>query len=165
MRRCLLASFSLLAVSSLHAGAQASVRVEPSHLEGPRVLQQQTADAAIRDYLESWTSMANALDQNRAEALDVDFVGAARAELGATVQQQAALGMHTKYYDRSHDIQIVFYSPEGLSIELTDTVEYDVQIFDHGKPLTTQQVHARYITILTPSEVRWRVRLLQSSPE
>jgi hypothetical protein len=59
----------------------------------------------------------------------------------------------------------VFYSPEGLSIELADTVDYDVQIVDHDKPLTTQRVRTRYLAILTPSEVRWRVRVLQADPE
>jgi hypothetical protein len=154
-----------LAAAAGYAAAQANVRIEPSHLEGPRVLQQQTADAAIRDYLQSWQSMGAALEQNRADLLNADFAGAARSEVAGAIQQQAALGIRTRYQDRSHDIQIVFYSPEGLSIELTDTVEYDVQILDHDKPLSTQQVRARYIAILTPSEVSWRVRVLQANPD
>jgi hypothetical protein len=34
-------------------------------------------------------------------------------------------------------------------------------VFDHDKQLTTQQVHAHYIVVLTPAEVRWRVRVFQ----
>jgi hypothetical protein len=165
MARSLLTLCALLAATAGYGSGQAAVRVEAPHLEGPRTLQQQTADAAIRDYLESWQSMSSALDQNRADLLDADFVGAARSEIAGAIQEQAALGLRTRYQDRSHDIQIVFYSPEGLSIELTDTIEYDVQIVDHDKPLTTERVRTRYLAILTPSEVRWRVRVLQADPE
>jgi hypothetical protein len=49
-----------------------------------------------------------------------------------------------------------------LSIELTDTVEYDVQLLDHDKSQATQRVRARYIVVLTPAELRWRVRVLQA---
>ena len=81
------------------------------------------------------------------------------------MQQQAALGIKTRYHDRSHDLRIVFYSPEGLSIQLIDNVEYDEQVIDHDKVLTTQRVRARYIVVLTPAEVQWRVRIFQGEPE
>jgi len=70
-----------------------------------------------------------------------------------------------RYQDKSHDIQMVFYSPEGLSVELTDDVQYDVQMLDHDKLQTKQQVRARYIVVLTPAEVRWRVRVFQAQFE
>jgi hypothetical protein len=50
-----------------------------------------------------------------------------------------------------------------LSIELTDTVEYDVQLIDHDKVISTQHESARYLVVLAPSEVRWRVRVFQST--
>jgi hypothetical protein len=62
-------------------------------------------------------------------------------------------------------LQILFYSPEGLSIELADTVEYDVQVFDRDKSIGTEQVRTRYIVVLTPTETRWRVRIFQSQSE
>lgn len=157
----------LCAASSLSAVAAAqapSVQVEPFHLDGPRVLQQQTAAAVVKDYIESWQSLHTALDTNSVGALDRDFVGDAKDKLTETVQNQARLGIHTSYVDKSHDVQIVFYSPEGLSIQLTDKVEYDVQVFDHDKLQTTQHVTARYVAVLTPAEVRWRVRVLQTLP-
>jgi hypothetical protein len=46
-----------------------------------------------------------------------------------------------------------------------DTVEYDVQILDHEKIQTTQHVRARYVAVLTPTEVRWKVRIFQAEPE
>lgn len=144
------------------AAAQASVQIEPAHLDGPRPLAEQTAKAAIQDYVESWQTLNSALNSNRLDVLDRDFVGSARDKLAETIQQQAKLGIHTSYQDKSHDIQIVFYSPEGLSIELTDNVEYDQQVFDHDKVQTTQHVRARYVIVMTPSETRWRVRILQA---
>jgi hypothetical protein len=141
------------------------VRVEPAKLESPRHLEEQTATAAIRDYLHSWQSLGAALEQNRTGLLDADFVGAARDKLADTVRQQAGLGIRTLYRDRAHDLQIVFYSPDGLSIELTDKVDYDEQILDHDKVQISQRIQARYVVVLTPAEVRWRVRVFQAAAE
>jgi hypothetical protein len=127
-------------------------------------MQDQTGKAAIRDYLQSWQTLGAALEQNRAGLLDSDFVGSAKNTFTATIQQQAALGISTRYQDRSHDLQFVFYSPDGLSIELTDNVEYDVQLLDQGRIKTTQHVSGRYLVVLTPAEVRWKVRVFQGTP-
>jgi hypothetical protein len=154
---------SLIASAVLaFAADQPSVRVEAPDLQGTRRLQDQTAKAAVQNYLDSWQSMSRALDQNRPDLLDKDFIGAAKERLAATIKQQSAAGVHTTYHDRSHDVQILFYSPDGLSIELADTVAYDLQLFDHDKSIGTQVVHARYLVVLTPTEVRWRVRIFES---
>jgi hypothetical protein len=162
MPRYSLIAVAVLGAASAMAGAQAAVHVQTSHLDGPRPLAEQTAKAVIQDYVESWQTLRAALGQNRADVLDRDFAGTAKDKLTETIQQQAKLGMRTDYQDRSHDVQIIFYSPEGLSIELTDNVEYDQQILDHDKVVTTQHVSARYVVVLTPSETRWRVRVLQA---
>jgi hypothetical protein len=145
--------------------AQAAVRVEPPNLQGPRLLPEQTGKAAIRDYLQAWQSFGAAFEQNRSDLLDPAFVGTAREKFAQTILQQAALGIRTNYQDRSHDIQIVFYSPDGLSIELIDKVEYDLQLLDKDGVKTTQHINARYVIVLTPAEVRWRVRVLQTVSE
>lgn len=145
--------------------AQPEVRVEAPDIQSARPLLKHTADAAVRNYLQSWQSLQSALYQNRAELLDAGFVGNAKEKLAKTIQQQTAVGIHTRYTDRSHDLQIVAYSPEGLSIELTDDAEYDVEVFDHDTPKATQRVHARYLAVLTPSESRWRVRVFQAEPQ
>jgi hypothetical protein len=153
-----------LAVPSI-GRAQATVRVEQASLQGPRPLPEQTGTAAIHDYLQSWQSLSAAFEQNRTDLLDPAFVGTARDKLAQTIQQQATLGISTRYQDRSHDLQIVFYSPDGMSIELIDKVEYDVQLLDHDKVKTTQRLTARYLIVVTPAEVRWRVRVFQADPE
>lgn len=165
MLKSLLILCTFLSASSGFGAAQATVRAEPANVQGRRPLQEQTRSAVIRDYLLSWQSLSAALEQNRADLLDPAFVGTARDKLTDTIQQQAALGIRTRYQDRAHDIRIVFYSPEGLSIELTDKVDYEVQFRDHDKVKTTQHVSARYVIVLTPAEVRWRVRVFQAKPE
>ncbi|SRR5579871_6157221 len=163
--RSMLLTCAVSAAFCASGAAQPDVRVEASHLQGPRPLQEQTQSAAVRDYLHAWQTMNAAFDRNDVAALDRDFVGTAHDKLADAVRQQAAMGLHARYIDKAHDIQIAFYSPEGLSIELTDTVQYDIQVLDHDKLQTTQQVSARYIVVLTPAEVRWRVRVFQAQFE
>ena len=142
--------------------AQPEVSVDTSQLKGPRPLEDQTKAAAVRDYLESWQGMNQALEQNQPGLLDEDFIGTARDKLADTIDEQAKAGIQTRYQDRAHHIQFLFYSPEGLSIELIDDAEYDVQVLDHDKPVSTVPVSARYIVVLTPAEVRWKVRVMQA---
>jgi hypothetical protein len=143
--------------------AQVAVHVEPTTLHTTRPLTDQSKATVIRDYLHAWNGLQAALEQNRPELLDADFVGIAKDRLAGTIHQQCQLGIHTRYQDRSHDLQLLFYSPDGLSIELTDKVEYDVQLIDHDKVISTQRESARYLIVLAPSEVRWRVRVFQST--
>jgi hypothetical protein len=142
--------------------AQPEVTVDTSQLKGPRRLEDQTKAAAIRDYLESWQGMNEALEQSQPSLLDEDFIGTARDKLADTIDEQAKAGIQTRYQDRAHHIQFLFYSPEGLSIELIDDAEYDVQVLDHDKPVSTVPASARYIVVLTPAEVRWKVRVMQA---
>ncbi len=164
MSRFLLILCTVFTAASATATAQPTLRIEAASLQNSRPLQAQTGKAAIRDYLQSWQALTTALEQNRPGLLDSDFVGSAKDTLAATIQKQTVLGISTRYQDRSHDLQLVFYSPEGLSIELTDNVEYDIQLLDQGRVKTTQHVSARYLIVLTPAEVRWKVRVFQGTP-
>lgn len=145
--------------------AQATVHVESPDPNGTRTLREQTAAAAVRNYLQAWEGFHSAFEQNRVDLLERDFIGTAKDKLTDTIEQQKALGIRTSYQDRVHDIQIVFSSPEGLSLELIDTVEYDVQLIDHDKPGAVQHVKTRYVAVMTPTETKWRVRVFQAIPE
>jgi hypothetical protein len=164
-RLLLLAVGSVLAATFPLRADQPVIHVQPPKLEGPRVLNDQTREAVIRGYLEAWQSLRGALQQNRTDLLDRNFVGTAKDKLVDTIHDQVTTGISTRYLDRSHNLQIVFYSPEGLSVQLVDDVAYDVQLVDHGKTQATQTEHARYIVVMTPAEVRWRVRIFQGTPE
>jgi hypothetical protein len=163
--RSVLVLSSVVAAAATLGAAQATVHVEPTKLQGPRPLQEQTQAAAVRDYLEAWQTVRASFERNDAGLLDRDFVGTAHDKLADSIHQQASVGVRTQYQDKSHDLKIEFYSPEGLSLQMSDNVEYDVQVFDHEKPLTTQHVSARYIVVMTPAEVRWRVRVFQAQPQ
>jgi len=165
MLKCFAMVCASIVLASGMTAAEPEVTVDTSQLKGPRPLEEQTKAAAIRDYLESWQGMSDAFLQNRADILDEYFVGTAREKLGNAIEEQAKAGLHTRYQDRSHHIQFLFYSPEGLSIEMTDDAEYDLQVFDHDKAVSSVPASARYIIVLTPAEVRWRVRVMQAGSQ
>ena len=162
----MLRHFALLCASILMASditaAQPEVTVDTFQLKGSRPLEDQTKAAAIRDYLESWQGMNVAFQQDQPNLLDEDFIDTAKDKLADAIDEQAKAGVHTRFQDRVHHIRFLFYSPEGLSIELVDDAEYNVEILDHDKPVSTVPVSARYIVVLTPGEVRWKVRVMQA---
>ena len=164
MMRSLASLGCALLISATSLAVEPSVHVQPPQLQGSRPLEAQTQNAVIKDYLQSWTSLQQALDQNEVSKLDPDFIGGARDRLAETIASQVRGGIHTRYQDRSHDLQIVFYSPEGLSIQMIDNVEYEQQILDKDKVLASKTIHRQYVIVLTPSEVRWQVRIFQANP-
>ncbi len=142
--------------------AEPLVKLEPPQLGGSRALEKSTEAEAVRDYLHAWESLRIALGGNQAAALEPDFVGTAQDKLAETIAAQTKLGMRTEYQVLSHDLQFTFYSPEGQSIQLIDAVEYSQQVFAGDKALAKQTVKAHYLVVLTPAEVRWRVRVFQA---
>jgi hypothetical protein len=148
-------------VALLSAASRPNVSVESMNNVGPRPVEEQTRASIVRDYLLAWKAANEAMSQNRSEFLDSAFTGQAREKLAETVRQQQRLDLQTTYEDTSHHIKVLFYSPEGLSIQLADDVEYDVQLRSHGKELVSQHVHTRYLAVLTPTESKWKVRIFQ----
>ena len=152
----------LLAALLLSAADEPSVRIEPSDSSSPREVEPQTQQAVVRDYLLAWQTLNSAMQANQPDLLNSAFVGVAEEKLADTIQEQQKLGIQTRYIDRSHDLRLVFYSPEGLSIQLVDTVEYDVQLLKDNNLQATQHVRAHYVAVLSPTEVRWKVRIFQA---
>jgi hypothetical protein len=147
-----------------------AVRVEPPDVAGAPFSGQAASDfrmtqtAVVRDYLEAWRNFCAASEQNQADLLSRSFVGAAQDMLAATIAEQAKLGLHTLYQNRSHDLRIVFYRPGGGSLEIIDDVEYKQQTVDAHGVLAAQTIHAQYVVVLTPTESRWAVRIFQAQP-
>jgi hypothetical protein len=162
IRTTLLAAVPVLAALLMSGAGQPAVRVAPMDSVGPRPVEKQTQSSVVRDYLQAWQTLDSALGGNRADLLDGYFVGVAKEKLADTIREQQNLGIESSYRDQSHDLQIVFYSPEGLSIQLLDNIEYDVEVRDHGKTVGTQHVRTRYVAVLTPTESKWKVRVFQS---
>jgi hypothetical protein len=143
------------------AGDEAAIHVAHNDV-GPRPLEPQTRTSVVRDYVEAWQGLDSALEQNAPGVIDAYFVGTAKKTLTDTIQRQERLKINTSYKNVSHNIQIVFYSPEGLSIELVDDVEYQVEVRNSDGIVGSQNIRTRYIAVLTPTESRWKVRIFQS---
>jgi hypothetical protein len=158
-------SGAILAAVFLSASTEPTVRVAPMDSVGPREVEDQTRSSVIRDYLQGWKMMDEALSQNRADLLDSTFVGKAKEKLATTIQDQQKIGIQTSYQAKSHDIKVVFYSPEGLSIQLVDNVEYDVDVRKTGQSLGSNHVRARYMAVLSPTETKWKVRIFQGTTQ
>ena len=161
----LLASMPPSVVRVLAQDAAGTVSVELNSANStPRNVEDTTQKAIQREYAAAWGNMETALEQNHANLLDQNFVGAARKELGRQIQQQQKSGLATKYVDRGHHVEVSFYSPEGTALELHDTAQFEQQTLDGGKVIHSEQVRQQYIVIFTLVEDRWKVRTLQAIP-
>lgn len=127
----------------------------------PREMEDTTEKSVARDYARAWASMTAALSDNRADVLDADFVGAALDTLRDRVQQQQQAGLHTRFVDRGHKVQAVFYSTDGSAIQLRDTAQIEVQYLDGDKVIHSEQRTEVYTVVMSAAENRWKVRVLQ----
>jgi hypothetical protein len=127
----------------------------------PREIEQQTQQAIQRQYSAAWSAMKKALSDNRVDLLDAAFVGAARDEFAQQIEQQNRNKMSTRIADRGHQVNAVFYSPEGTAIQLTDNVDLEKQYLANGKVIHTEQRQQQYVVLMTLVEDRWKVRVLQ----
>ena len=131
---------------------------------GPRDIEDLTRQKILRNYAAAWQTLALGFEQNRAELLNDYFTGFSRDEFARTIDEQAKTGIHRHYVDRGHKLEALFYSPDGGVMQLQDTAEYEVQIFDGTKLLHSETVTARFLVVMTPAADRWMVRLLQDVP-
>ena len=127
----------------------------------PRSVEDTTEAAIIRDYGAAWTVRNRALDQNRADLLNQAFVGVAQQKLAEKIRQQKSADLHVRTVDHGHKLQAVFYSPEGSAMELHDTANLEIQYLEGDRVVGSEQVTAHYVALMTVTEDRWKVRLLQ----
>ncbi len=137
-----------------------SVQVNADSAAG-KPLEDLTRKAVTRDYAKAWNTMAKAMETNNADLIDGDFVGVAADKLTSGIKQQAKAGLRRRYVDRGHKVDVLFYSPDGTSMQLRDTAQLEIQLLDGDKVLHSDNVTRQYISLMTPTEVRWKVRVLQ----
>ena len=130
---------------------------------GPRSIEDLTGKSVPRDYALAWQTMEQAVSQNRPGLLDAYFTGAARQDLTQRVQSQMKSGLTTRYTDRGHKLEAIFYSPAGDAMELRDLAELDVQVLDGNKVIYEEPINAEFIVLMTPGADRWLVRQLQAT--
>jgi hypothetical protein len=131
---------------------------------GPRQVEDRTERAIVRDYGTAWATLAKALEQNRTDALPLSFVGDAQKQIARRIQQQRQNGLATRYVDRGHKVEAIFYSPEGSAMQLRDIANLEVQLLDGSKVVHSEQVTLNYLALMTVAEDRWKVRELEAVP-
>jgi len=154
---------SAIALPSLPSNSNVKVDLDAA-AAGPRALEDTTEKAIVRDYANAWAVMASALENNNAANLASGFTGDARERLATRVQQQRRAGLRVRYVDHGHKLQAVFYSPEGSAMQLHDTAKLEEQILDGDSVISSREVTASYVVMMTVGEERWKVRLLQGLP-
>ena len=168
LRVTLFAIFLSLAVTSLvliTSAAEPGQRIELSVAgAGPREIEETTEKAIVRDYAVAWKALATALNENRVQALDAGFIGDARNKLGNRIGEQKRSGLRTRYVDRGHKLEVLFYSPEGSAMQLRDAATLEMQVLDGDQVVNSQQLTQNYLVVMTVGEDRWKVRVLQEVP-
>ena len=155
----------LLALSLSSFAADPSVQVQLNITKaGPRAVESLTERGILRDYRFAWTSMAQALEFNTFDPLEGPFAGEAKTWLKGTVASQQRSGLSQRYVNQNHQVEAVFYAPEGDVMELHDTAEYQLQISDGGKLIHDEHVVLHFVVLMTPAADRWVIRQLQAVP-
>jgi hypothetical protein len=131
----------------------------------PRAVESLTERSVVRDYKFAWASLSQALESNSTAMLNGLFEGNASDWLHSAVTDQRRQGLSSRYSNQVHKLEAVFYSPEGDLMELHDTAEYDIQIFDGDKAIHNEHAVVHYVVLMTPAADRWVIRQLQGVPQ
>jgi hypothetical protein len=137
------------------------VQFDTSHI-GPRQMEDITGRNIPRDWGRAWQTLAVALEQNRPDLLGRYFTGSAQQKLAAAIATQIKTGLRTRYIDHGHKLAAHFYSPDGGALELHDTADLEIQVFDGNDLVHSDRVTLHYIGLITPAADHWEVRLLES---
>jgi hypothetical protein len=130
----------------------------------PRDVEDQTKDSIIRDYGGAWQALAQALEENRPDLLNSEFVGYAQDHWLQAVKAQKVAGLSRRIVDQGHHVQVIFYSPDGSAMQLRDTAQLEIEYRDGSKVVHSEELSAQYLVLMTPAENSWKVRVLQEIP-
>jgi hypothetical protein len=130
----------------------------------PREVEDATVQAIQRDYAKAWQTLGQAMSENRADLLNASFTGIARDKLSQAISEQKKAGLHRRYVDKSHHLEVIFYSLDGSALQLRDTAEVEIQLLDGDKVIHSETATSYYVALMTPTESAWKVRVLQAVP-
>ena len=157
----------LLGVVAYHLRAAADDELPRVQLNadniGPRPIEDLTSKSVPRDYALAWQTLEQALEGNQSGLLDGYFTGFAKQDFTQRINSQLKSGLHTRYTDRGHKLEALFYSPSGDVMELRDHAQLDMQILDGGKVIYDEPVNAEFTVLMTPGADRWLVRQIQAT--
>ena len=151
----------LLPASNLENSPKVSLNVENA---APRQVEETTQKAVARDYAAAWQAMAEALEQNRTDLLGGNFIGTANDRLTASIKAQLRTGLHQRIVDHGHNVEAVFYSPEGSAMELHDSARLELQVLDGSNVVRSENVTVHFVALLTAAENSWKIRILEAVP-
>ncbi len=169
--RLLAITFTVLCAASLARVSAADLpQQQPSTVQvsldtqnvGPRDLEDITARSVQRGYASAWSELVDALNQNKASLLNAHFVGFAHDNFAARIADQKKLGLHTRIVDHGHKATAILYPADGLSIQLRDVAQLEIQVLSGDKVISSETVTRHYVVVLTPAETSWKVRILQA---
>ncbi len=130
----------------------------------PREVEDTTEKAIVRDYTAAWRSIEAGLGNNDVNALDEGLVGLARDQFASAIEQQKKTGLKVRYTDGGHQLEAVFYSPDGSAMQLRDTAKLSREILDGNNVIHRDDITAHYIAIMTVTEDRWKLRSIEEVP-
>jgi hypothetical protein len=155
----------LVAAACFLAMAQEAPQV---HLDAdglaPRPIEELTGTTIVRHYARAWLELANALEASRADNLGEEFTGFAKDHLIQRIADQKKTGVHIRIVDHGHQLKAIFYSTDGAAMQLVDQARLEIQTFDGGKLLDTQNATHQYMVLMTPGADRWYIRDLEEVP-
>jgi hypothetical protein len=165
VRLALLLALGILALIGMRlnaADASNGVTLNVGNV-GPRDLSQedQTQKAITRDYAKAWQNLNKALADNNPALLGDMWVGIAKDKFVDQINSQKSAGLTTKYVDRGHKLEALFYSSEGSALQLKDTAQVETQTLEGSKVVGTDSSTVHYLVVMTPTADHWQVRILQ----
>jgi hypothetical protein len=130
----------------------------------PRPIEELTGTRIVQYYALAWHDLAAALDSSRADNLGEEFTGFAKDHLSERIADQKKTGVHVRITDHGHQLKAIFYSSDGTAMQLVDQAQLEIQTFDGGKLLDTQNATHQYMVLMTPGADRWYIRDLEEVP-
>src|SRR5437016_8666199 len=143
------------------ADTKPSVQLNSDNAQ-PRQLEESTQKAIVRDYSAAWQAINAALANNSPAPLNDYFAGFALDKLTQSVKDQQHHGIKTRIIDHGYQVDAIFYSRDGSSIQLRDTASIETQVLDGEAVIHSDQAQIQYLAVMTGAEDRWKVRVLES---
>jgi hypothetical protein len=132
---------------------------------GPRQVEDTTQKAIVRDYTSAWLAVSNALANNNQAPLYQNFAGFALDQFVQRVKDQQSAGVKTRIIDHGHKVDAIFYSKDGSAMQLRDTASLETQVLEGDTVIHSDQAQVQYFVIMTSAEDRWKLRVMESTPE
>jgi hypothetical protein len=156
-----IASAALL-LEKILADGKPQVELSVKNAE-PREVEDVTQKAILRDYTLAWQAISTSLANNTTQPLNENLAGFALDKFTQRVKDQKEQGLHTRIINHGHKVDAIFY--DGAAIELKDTASIETQVLDGGTVIHSDQAQIHYYAVMTGAEDRWKLRVLQSTPQ